>query len=283
MPSLRKRAPIPGAPIPTEHFCETSQMRYLAAGERGPAVLLLHGWSSFKEIWWSALQALAPHVRAFAPDMPGHGGTPLLGTVHMHQVAARAARFALARGLERFVLVGHSMGGNIAVELALAQPALVERLLLADPAARPDAMPAFTRSYLAPIGGWLSLRASMALARPLDRVARRVPHAHGGGLVRPALRRAAYMAQHDADALHALLDGLFANPLGERICQLRVPTLVVSGEFDPLVPPPLSQEVARLIPGARYAVIRGAAHNPMDERPAEPARVLLDFIQRDEA
>ncbi|KPV49048.1 alpha/beta hydrolase, partial [Kouleothrix aurantiaca] len=123
-------------------------MRYLAAGERGPAVLLLHGWSSFKEIWWSALQALAPHVRAFAPDMPGHGGTPLLGTVQMHQVAARAARFAQARGLERLVLVGHSMGGNIAVELALAQPALVERLLLADPAARPDVMPAFTRSYL---------------------------------------------------------------------------------------------------------------------------------------
>ena len=107
-------------------------MRYLAAGERGPAVLLLHGWSSFKEIWWSALQALAPHVRAFAPDMPGHGGTPLLGTVQMHQVAARAARFAQARGLERVVLVGHSMGGYIALLAAARHPEAVSSVVLID-------------------------------------------------------------------------------------------------------------------------------------------------------
>lgn len=263
---------------PSERFCESSRMRYLASGASGRPVLLLHGWSSFKEIWWSTLLALAPHVRSYAPDMPGHGDTPLLGSVQMRQIADRAAQFCRARGLAPVVLVGHSMGGNVAIELALRYPALVERLVLVDPAAQPHDMPSYTRSYLDPLGGWAALRASMALARPLDLVARHVPHAHGGGLVRPALRRVAYMARHDADALRALLDGLFANPIGTRMAQLRLPTLVVTGEFDPLVPPPLSRQVADAIPGARYVVVRGAAHNPMDERPQAFARVLLEFL-----
>lgn len=277
----RKRHP-PTTPSdlhkPVQHFCNASQMAYLAAGTQGTPVLLLHGWSSFKEIWWSTMLALAPHVRAFAPDMPGHGDTPLMGSVQMRQLAERAVRFARARGLSRFVLVGHSMGGNVAAELALAHPELIERLVLADPATQPQDMPAYTRSYLGPLGGWAALRTSMALARPLDLVARYVPHDHGGGLVRPALRRVAYMAQHDADALRALLDGLFANPIGGRLAHIQVPTLVVSGEYDPLVPQPLSRQVAQAIPGAQYHVIRGAAHNPMDERPQEFAQILLDFI-----
>lgn len=262
----------------SEHFCPSTRMRYLQAGAEGPAVLLLHGWSSFKEIWWSTLLALAPHVRVYAPDMPGHGGTPLLGSVQMRQIAERAAQFCHAQQLHSLVLVGHSMGGNVAIELALTHAELLDRLVLVDPAAQPGAMPAYTRSYLDPLGGWAALRASMALARPLTLVTRHIPHDHGGGFVRPALRRVAAMAQHDPDALRALLDGLFANPIGARMGQIQLPTLVISGEYDPLVPPALSRQVAQAIPGARYTVVRGAAHNPMDERPQEFVQVLLEFL-----
>ncbi len=276
-PKLR-RAAAERAAAPSEQFCERTRMQYLTSGEQGPVVVLLHGWSSFKEIWWSTLQALAPHAHLFAPDMPGHGGTPLLGSVQMREVAERVVRFCGARGLGSFVLVGHSMGGNVATELALAHPELVARLVLVDPAAQPNDMPQYTRSYLDPLSGWAALRASMALARPLGRVTQHIPHAHGGGFVRPTLRRVAAMANHDADGLRALLDGLFANPIGARMAELHVPTLVVSGEYDPLVPPSLSRQVAQAIPGARYTVVRGAAHNPMDERPHEFARVLLEFL-----
>ena len=271
--------PAPPLDLPADQFCQITQMCYLTLGSAGPALVLLHGWSSFKEIWWSTLLALAPHVRAFAPDMPGHGDTPLLGSVQMGQIAERVARFCQARQLHTCVLVGHSMGGNVAIELALRRPDLIERLVLVDPAAQPNDMPSYTRSYLDPLGGWAALRASMAIARPLNLVAQHVPHAHGGGFVRPTLRRVAYMARHDADALRALLDGLFANPIGSRMSQLRMPTLVVSGEFDPLVPPPLSRRVAGAISGAQYVVVRGAAHNPMDERPREFAQTLLEFLQ----
>ena len=72
---------------------------------------------------------------------------------------------------------------------------------------------------------------------------------------------------------------LFANPIGARMTAVQAPTLVISGEFDPLVPPALSRRVAEAIPGARYAVVRRAGHNPMDERPRAFERVLLEFLQ----
>lgn len=263
---------------PTELFCEAAEMSYLAIGEGSEAVLLLHGWSAFKELWWSTLVALGPHARAYAPDMPGHGGSPLHGSVRMDLLAQRVLRFCEARGLESLTLVGHSMGGNVALELALARPALVRRLVLVDPAAEAARMPLYTRSYLADVYGWAALRASLEIARRLEPLGQRVPHNHGGGLVRPALRRMAYWARHDADALRGLLGGLFANSIGERTSGIRMPTLVISGEFDPLVPPVLSRRLAESIPNARYALIRGAGHNPMDERPREFERVLLEFL-----
>jgi pimeloyl-ACP methyl ester carboxylesterase len=264
---------------PTESFCEDVRLSYLATGAGTQAVVLLHGWSAFKELWWSTLIALAPHSRAFAPDMPGHGGSPLAGSSRMDQIAGRIARFCDAHDLRSIALVGHSMGGNVAIELALSRTDLVRRLVLVDPAAQALKLLTSTRPYLGSARGWAALRTGMALVRPLGRVGRRVPHRHGGGIVRPALRRLAYWADHDADALRRLLDSLLANPLGARLAEVRVPTLVISGEFDPLVPPALSRRVAEAIPGARYAVVPGAGHNPMDERPAAFERILLEFLE----
>ena len=263
---------------PVEAFCEKTRLSYIESGTTGPTVVLLHGWSAFKELWWSTLLALAPHAHAYAPDMPGHGDSPLLGSASMRQIAERIEQFCATRGNDRIVLIGHSMGGNIALELTLARPDLVERLVLVDAAVQPADMPMYTRSYLDQTFGWAVLRTSMAAARQIGMVGRFVPHAHQGGVVLPALRRVTYMARHDADALHTLLDSLFENPIGPRLTELRLPTLVISGEFDPLVPPPLSRRVAAAIPGAQYAVIRRAAHNPMDERPREFNAILLEFL-----
>jgi pimeloyl-ACP methyl ester carboxylesterase len=196
----------------------------------------------------------------------------------MGQVAAQVARFIEARGLRGVALVGHSMGGNIAAELALARPDLVARLVLVNPATQGGDMPAYTRSYLRPEHGWLALRASIALAQRIGPLGERVPHAHGGGLLRPTVRRLRYMARHDPERLHRLLEALFRNSLLPRLPAIAQPTLVVAGALDPLVPAALSRRTAAAIPGARLALMPRCAHNPMDEQPAAFEAILLEFL-----
>lgn len=262
---------------PVGCFCEVAQLSYLEAGSGDRAVVLLHGWGAFKEIWWSTLLALSPHARAFAPDMPGHGDSPLAGAVRMDSIAQRIDAFCTARGLKTVMLVGHSMGGNVAAELALLRPELIERLVLVDPAILTGELRAFAAARQRE-AGWAALRMGQALARALDGVIPPISHTHGGGIVRPALRRARYGAQHDPDNLVRLLDGLAENHLAERLHMIQIPTMVISGWFDTLVPRAHSRRVAAAIPGARYVTFRLASHNPMDERPQQFQRVLLDFL-----
>lgn len=264
---------------PAEHFCETTQLSYLQAGAGREPIVFLHGWGAFKELWWSTLQRLGPTYCAFAPDMPGHGDSPGLGTRSMTAVAQRIGRFCAARGLDTITLVGHSMGGNIAAELALARPDLVRRLVLVDAAAHGRALPLYTRSYLLETYGFAALRFTLLFGRQIRWLGERVPHDHGGGVVRPALRRLVRGASADPADLHGMLAQLMDNPLEDRVKNLAVPTLVISGALDPLVPAMLSRRLAEAIPEAQYVEIRGAGHNPMDERPQEFVNVLQGFLE----
>lgn len=255
------------------------KLSYLQAGESRPAVVLLHGLGAFKELWWSTLVALAPHYRAFAPDMPGHGDSPLAHKGQMAGLAGLIADFCASQGLERIALVGHSMGGNVALELALLRPELVERLVLVDAAANaPGLVPLAVNPLILETYSWPALRIGQYLRRLMQPLGRRIGHAHGGGWIRPLLRRQAFAATLDPAGQYALIQGLFANPLLDRVANLRVPTLVMTGQFDTLIPPAHARLLAKTIPGARLAVVRGAIHNPMDERPRAFARMLLGFL-----
>lgn len=260
-------------------WSERLQLSYLRAGARGSAVVLVHGWGAFKELWWSTLIALAPHHLVFAPDLPAHGGSPPRYAVTMTDLAQIIADFCAEVGLNSLALVGHSMGGNIALELALLRPDLVQRLVLVDAATDPHLLPEYAHMQCDHVYGWAALRLRLAMSKRLLPIGRRVPHLHGGGLLRPLLRRSAYMTTHDPEGMQRQLTGLFANPLGTRLSQVRMPTLVITGQFDALVPPVLSRRIANGIPGAHFAIIPGAMHNPMDENPREFERVLQEFLR----
>jgi 3-oxoadipate enol-lactonase len=256
-------------------------MHYLTAGVGQRAVVFVHGWSAFKEIWWAAIQAVAPYAHAFAPDLPGHGASATWAAhpvSTMRDVAERIAAFCAAHELKEIALVGHSMGGNIAVELALAHPELVKQLVLVNPALQGPQMPAYTRAYLLRDHGWLALRASIILARGVGLFSDSIPHLHGGGLVRPTMRRLGYMGRHDPELLHRLLGALIQNDLVPRLPQLTQPALVLAGQFDPLVPASMTRRAARSIPGARFYLLPRSGHNPMDEQPALFESLLTEFL-----
>lgn len=257
-------------------------LSYLRAGDHGPAVVFLHGWGAFKELWWSTLRDLGRDHRCFAVDVPGHGSSPIGSVQSLAEVAAQVAAFCDQLGLDGITLVGHSMGGSVAVELALAYPRLVRRLVLVDAAVDAYRMPAYSRTYLRrPLGlGWASLRVAQLLGRTfMEPLGRQVPHEHGGGWIRPWFRRAVYLSNGDPEALHRIYRSLFATQAGERLAAIGAPTLVINGQLDQLVTPAHARRTAAAIPGARYVEIPGAVHNPMDERPRAFIRALRLFLE----
>lgn len=268
----------PPAPI-TACYHAGLNISYLRAGEAGPPVVMLHGWGAFKELWWGTLRDLGRDHRCYALDVPGHGGSPLGRADTIGALADAVATFCDALGLGAVALIGHSMGGAIAAELAARRPDLVRRLVLVGAAVDAHLMPRYARIYLIPAFGWGILRLNLLLGRQLRPLGARVPHEHGGGLLRPWLRRASYMAMFEPEGLHRVYRSLFAAQSGERLAQIAAPTLVLSGQLDGLVPAANSRRLARAIPGARYCEIPGALHNPMDERPRAFERAVRAFLE----
>jgi pimeloyl-ACP methyl ester carboxylesterase len=257
-------------------------LSYLTAGEEGPAIVFLHGWGAFKELWWSTLRDLGRDYRCFAIDMPGHGESRLGQADQIERIATLVADFCADLGLTAIILVGHSMGGSVAVEVTLRYPHLVRRLALIDAAVDAYRMPTYTRLYLLPAIGWPVFRITQAIGRAFRPIGQRIPHDHGGGWIRPWVRRASYLATFDPEGLYRILRSLFATRADERLQQIRVPTLVLTGQFDSLVPPSHARRLAQVIPGARYVVLPASIHNPMDERPGAFTRTLRAFLSDDD-
>ncbi|MEF3274318.1 MAG: alpha/beta hydrolase [Chloroflexus sp.] len=260
------------------HYHDRLGVSYLTAGASGPPIVFLHGWGAFKELWWSALRDLGRDYRCVALDMPGHGESRIGQADRIEAIAVLVAEFCRDLGLSEIILVGHSMGGSVAVELALRQPDLVRRLVLVDAAVDAYRMPAYTRTYLLPGFGWATFRLTQAVGRAFRPLGQRIPHEHGGGWLRPWLRRASYLATFDPEGLYRILRSLFATRADDRLRQLRMPTLVLTGQFDSLAPPTHARRLAALIPGARFVMIPASLHNPMDERPRAFVRAVRAFL-----
>ena len=254
-------------------------LHYLHAGAGDP-VILLHGWGASKEIWWGTLKALAPAYSTFAFDWPGHG-SPALDADRdvLAALVEVTAATCSALGLERITLAGHSLGGNVAVRVAIAYPDLVANLILVNAAVDAEHLSKPSRLLADPRWGETVLRLERRLTRPFARFGARVPHEHAGGSFRAWTRRTGYMARVDTRVLHSFLVALHQGSLGEQVHAIKQPTLIVTGKRDPLVQPRQAYQLARTIPDAELAIIDGAYHVPMDERPAELHRTLLAFLE----
>jgi pimeloyl-ACP methyl ester carboxylesterase len=263
---------------PTESLVPGLDLHYLEAGAGHP-VLLLHGWAAFKEIWWGTLRALAPRYHGIALEWPGHGSSrPRQDVARLTDFADLVVQSCALLGLKRITLVGHSMGGRIAALLALLHPELVSRLVLVDAALDPAHIAPFGRRMLELREIQRTIALNRRLGRGFGRWLRPAEHDHRGGLLRPFLRRAYYTGLADPQVLLQCAMGLYDESLDDRLSEICQPTLVISGERDPLILPRQARRAAEAIPNARLHLIPRALHTPMDDRPAEFQRVLLDFL-----
>jgi pimeloyl-ACP methyl ester carboxylesterase len=224
-----------------------------------PRPILIHGSGGGHRVWEPVAARLAGAV---AVELPGHpDGDPL------RDVGDIARRIAAA--LEEVpgprCLVGHSLGGAAAVEVARTRPDVVEGLVVVASGARlpvPDhAMARLDDDFAAErdrlLAGFVTDPAGAA-ARP----AREAIEACG-----PAVLRADYEACRTVD-------------LRGRLGAVRVPVLVVAGGDDPLTPPWLSEELARELPQAHMVVVPGARHLPMADVPLTLAGLIAAYLAR---
>ena len=224
-----------------------------SAGSDAPPVVLVHGLGTSDRWWAPTIPVLAERYRVLAVDLVGFGrsaGQP----VQLDVAADELAAWAHAIGLERAAWVGHSMGGQVTIDLAARYPDLVERLVLVDTAGLPVSKQV-TRHLLNVVraGPFLPLT---AYPIAVECVLRSGP---------VAITRASHQ--------------ILSTDLEARVRSICAPTLVVWGGRDRLLPPTYGRRLASLIPGARYVELERAGHSPQWEAPTEFELALLAFLE----
>ncbi len=219
----------------------------------GPPVVLLHGLSGSSRWWRYNIGPLAEHFRIYVVDLTGFGASRGYRFA-LRDAAGHLVKLMNQLGIERASVVGHSLGGHIAADLAAEHPERVERLVLVDAAVLP-----FGLSYV-------------QHARSLAREFWQVQPNFLPILVTDALRAGPRTLLRAADELlHADL-----TPKLERIV---APTLMIWGEHDALVPVGFGQALRAAMPAAELVVIGRAGHNAMWDCPATFNREVIAFLE----
>jgi len=240
----------------------------------GAALLLLHGLGSCSEDWAFQLPRFETRYRVILVDLPGHGRSPLSrGRVSVEGLAEAVQGVLAARAAPPVHALGLSLGGCVALALALRAPARVRSLILVNAFAR--LRPAGLRG-----AGRLAVRLGLLAAAPMTAVA---SHVARGLFPRPEQRDLylAAVARLSRTPRAAYLSGVRALARFDaraRLAAVACPTLIVAGAADATVPLALQEALARGVPGARLAVVAGSGHATPHDRPEEFTRLVMDFL-----
>jgi pimeloyl-ACP methyl ester carboxylesterase len=248
----------------------------------GPPVVLVHGLGGSWKNWLENIPPSAQHRRTIALDLPGFGESELpAGEISISGYADTLEELCRRLDLGTIDLVGNSMGGFVASELAITRPERVRRLVLVDAAGISIAdlrrRPTRTLMALVAVQSSWAPGQRMIMARP------RLRHLAFRSIMRHPTRLALDLVAHQAGgpgmpgfllALDALLSYDFRHRLGKIAC----PTLIVQGEDDMLVPLADAWEFRRLIPNSRLRVLQDTGHVAMLERPETFNRLLAEFL-----
>lgn len=253
-------------------------------GPRGDPlpIVLLHGTSSSLHTWDGWTKALAGTRRVIRFDLPGIGltGPAPDGDYRIERYAVFVAAMLDKLGVARCVLAGNSFGGQVAWETALAYPARVDKLVLVDAAGyplQPVSVPIGFRIARIPL---LNRLMEFTLTRSLIESSLR--NVYGDpAKVTPALVDRYYELTLRAGNRRALVQRFAQFPAGlhpERIRALKVPTLILWGGRDRLLPPGDGERFHRDIAGSRLVVFDKLGHVPQEEDPAASVAAVKQFL-----
>ncbi len=239
-----------------------------AGPDAAPALLYLHG-TNLGNLWLEYHTLLAREFHVFAPDIPGFGLTERPDWMRdMSDYVLYLRDLLNTLGLTQAHVVGHSLGGWMAAELAVWYPERVSKLVLSNAAG--------IRVKGAPIADLFAMNPRETLMACFDNLAAAAP-------LIPAELNNDYLVQmyKERTTLAALAwNPRFDPKLERRLQSLRCPTLIIWGQNDRLIPPMYGTTFQSLIPGSRFITLAGTGHMPMFEQPEAWARHISDFFQQ---
>jgi pimeloyl-ACP methyl ester carboxylesterase len=254
---------------------------------KGAPVVLLHGLCGAKITWLPLLAGLGANHRIIVPDLPGHGESDKPRTEYSPRFFARVIRRLLDRlDADRPVVVGNSLGGRIALQLAVSAPARVRSLALLAPS-----IPGFRWRYLLGLARLVPTELG-AIPFPLrerwTRVGLRRLFADPGSVPPEAYAAAAgefiriYRSPRARMAFFSTLRHIVTEPPGpffDSISRVRQPVLLLFGDSDRLVPARLGVRLARTLPAAETVLLSSVGHVPQFEAPGETLQALSSFLR----
>ena len=265
------------------------EMAYEEHGAGTRPLVLVHGFTGSRDDWREMLPRLAARGRTLAPDLRGHGDSSNPGNAEgytFEQLAADLGAFLTAVDVPRCDLLGHSMGGMVALRLALAEPARVDSLLLMDTSAEP--IPRGARAIFE-ASAKIARESGMQALYQVGRVASERQSDRPASFVRSIERMGAEVFWDRIRAKLLAMDPVAYATLGpaliedagvaDRLAEIRCPTTVLVGVEDAAFRRP-SERLARDIPGARLVVIKAAAHSPQLENPEAWLAAVLAHLAR---
>ena len=236
----------------------------------GPPVLLLHGWGGSQAEWQSNLEALARHFKVYAPNLHQHGLSEPTFEQNLESGRRLFLAFLDAEGLEKVNLVGQSMGGLLALDFALSYPDRVGKLVLVDSAGLGREIHWGLRLVTLPLLG--EVVCDFLWPRLRRHLVGRFHITPGAGPGQGSLARLLRMGVG--------LKGQKLWPgVAERLPTLRMPTLIMWGERDPLFPISQAYAAHRAIPGSKLHIFPHCGHTPAVENPSEFDEKLLEFLR----
>jgi pimeloyl-ACP methyl ester carboxylesterase len=247
------------------------RVSYLSSGEAATAraILLIHGSGVSAGYWVNQLRSLGEVFRVAAIDLPGHGKSDPIPQASVEAYSETVARLLEALDTGPVLVVGHSLGGAVAIALAARRPHLVTGLVLISSCAKLPWVDASRERWLACLPGPLRKILFFWMAQKLLFSASAPNHAVSLGMQELRACRAETIVQdfHAAQAMD----------LTRQATELDVPTLILCGSRDRLTPPTLSEHLGRLIPRSRLSLVEGAGHMLLLEAPERLNQEILTF------
>jgi pimeloyl-ACP methyl ester carboxylesterase len=261
---------------------------YREAGE-GPVLLLLHGMAGSSRAWRDVMPSLAERYRVIAPDLLGHGESAKpLGDYSLGAFASGMRDVLGVLGVERATLVGQSFGGGVAMQLAYQHPEVCERLVLVDSGGLGREVSLLLRAVTLPGAEFVLPVVFPAFVKEQgDRVSRFLLR-HGVRSGRAAEIWLACRSLTESDNRRAFVRTMRSviDPGGQSVSAMdrlylaaAVPTLIVWGADDPIIPVAHAHAAHDAIPGSRLEILEGVGHFPHVESPERFVALLTDFLE----